>query len=308
MSAVDGVLVVDKPEGPTSHDIVAVARRALGVRAIGHAGTLDPMATGVLVLVIGRATRLAQFMSAHEKTYEATIRLGMATDTWDRTGVLVGEVTADANLPGPAEVEAALQAFLGPQDQTPPRFSAKKIDGVRAHVLARRGRPVTVRTARVVVHELEVVRAGAPLVDIRVRCSAGFYVRALAEDLGRRLGCGGCLERLRRTESGRFSLEDAVPLDWLSAQPARALARLVPLEGLLAEHPAIVLNEEGLRRALHGNDIGPGDVAARHASPVQDAAAATGAVIRLLAPDGTLVGIARPSDRPGVLHPVVVLK
>jgi tRNA pseudouridine55 synthase len=280
---VDGVLVLDKPEGPTSHDVVARARRALRVRAIGHTGTLDPMATGVLVLVVGRATRLAQFLSGHRKAYDAVLRLGLVPAPWDRPGPGVGG--RGAPLPALAQVERALESFVGVQLQTPPPYSAKKVDGVRAHVLARRGSVVAVEPARVELHRARVTGADFPLVSLTIETSAGYYVRSLVHELGQVLGCGACLEALRRTSSGEFGLAQA----------------LVPMGRLLPELPAVVLDEAAARRAEHGNEIltPAGDAQA----PASDAAA-----VRLLAPDGSLLAIARPTGRPGVLHPAVVLK
>jgi tRNA pseudouridine55 synthase len=296
----NGVLVIDKPEGPTSHDVVARCRRALGVRAIGHAGTLDPMATGVLVLVIGRATRLAQFLSGQPKAYDATLRLGVTTDTWDRTGTEIPAPEHGA-WPDTARVAACLSRFVGMHPQVPPPFSAKKIGGVRAHVLARRGQAVPVKPAMVELHECEIQAVDLPLVHIRLRSSAGYYVRSLVHDLGRTLGCGACLQALRRTASGTFTLEDAVGLASLEESPAGATARIVPLERLLPDLPSVCLDEEAARRAGHGNEItlSPGTVGPE----LTDAAA-----VRLLAPDGSLLAVARPTGRPGVLHPAVVLK
>jgi tRNA pseudouridine55 synthase len=292
---VDGVLVVDKPEGPTSHDVVARARRALGIRSIGHTGTLDPMATGVLVLVVGRATRLAQFLASHRKAYDAVIRLGLVTDTWDRTGTPLP--AAAAPLPSPVDIECALAGFLGTGPQLPPPYSAKKVDGVRAHVLARRGRPVDVEPAIVGLFEARVSGIDLPLVRLTLLTSAGYYVRSLVHELGRRLGCGACLEGLRRTASGEFDLAQAVPLAELERDPAAASSRFVPMNAVLPELPAVVLDEEDARRAGHGNEI---DVGVAFSGRPE--------AVRLMARDGSLLAIARPSGRPGVLHPAVVLK
>ena len=296
----NGVLVIDKPEGPTSHDVVARARRALGLRAIGHTGTLDPMATGVLALVLGRATRLAQFLSGAEKRYDAAVRLGITTDSWDRTGAVLRRAAEEAGLPAEADVRRQIAAMLGEQDQMPPPFSAKKIAGVRAYDLARSGREVAVRPARVFLYRAEVVAYAPPLLQLSVACSAGYYVRGLAHALGETLGCGACLDQLRRVASGGFTLARAVTLESLERDPAEALGLVVPLKELLPELPLGVLNESGARRTFHGNDVGPSDFAG---SPPQ-----AGSLVRLLGPDGDLLAIARPGPRPGVLHPAVVLK
>lgn len=295
----DGVLVIDKPEGPTSHDVVARTRRLLGTRAIGHTGTLDPMATGVLVLVVGRATRLAQFLSGQPKAYDATVRLGLATDTWDRTGTPVPS-PSPVSMPTAADISASLARFLGVHLQLPPSFSAKKIEGVRAHVLARRGEAVAVAPATVELHACELLEVQLPLVRIRLRSSAGYYVRSLVHELGWHLGCGACLESLRRTASGEFGLEDAVALGALEEHPDDAAGRLVPMERLLPQLPAVPLDEEDARRAGHGNEI---------MIPAFRASAFAGlTTVRLMAPDGSLLAIARTTGQPGVLHPAVVLK
>jgi tRNA pseudouridine55 synthase len=297
----DGVLVVDKPEGPTSHDVVAAVRHAIGVRAVGHTGTLDPMASGVLPLVIGRATRLARFLAAHDKTYDATIRLGSATDTWDRTGRAAGESTPIDRLPAPDDIRGQLTRFLGVHEQLPPPFSAKKVGGIRAHRLARNGQEVAVRPTLVTLHELEILGVDAPLVSVRVRCSAGYYVRALAHDLGRQLGCGACLESLRRLEAGGFTMRDAATLDDIVREPAQAAGRVVPMERLLPDLPALRLSEEDARRVAHGNAVRPAGAGAL------TVAGGAGAV-RLVSPDGTLLAIAFASGGAGVLHPAIVLK
>jgi tRNA pseudouridine55 synthase len=296
----DGVLVLDKPEGPTSHDVVARCRRALRIRTIGHTGTLDPMATGVLALVVGRATRLAQFLSGQPKSYEATFRLGLTTDTWDRTGTAVAAPQLQA-WPDAAAVADALLRFLGLHPQVPPPFSAKKIEGVRAHLLARRGQHVAVGPAMVELLACELLAMEFPLGRIRLRSSAGYYVRSLVHQLGQALGCGACLEDLRRTASGAFTLADTLGLAELEENPTAALSRVVPLERLLPHLPAVCLDEEDARRAGHGNEIavptGAGWTALAGATAV-----------RLFTPDGSLLGVARPTGRPGVLHPAVVLK
>jgi tRNA pseudouridine55 synthase len=296
----DGVLVIDKPEGPTSHDVVARCRRALGTPAIGHLGTLDPLATGVLVLVVGRATRLAQFLSGQSKSYDATFRLGLTTDTWDRTGTAL-TVSESSTGPGQSAVAAVLAGFLGRHPQLPPPFSAKKIEGVRAHELARRGRPVAVQPAMVELLECALVEVDYPLGRLRLRSSAGYYVRSLVHELGEALGCGACLDELRRTASGPFTLADALPLAAVEEDPLGVVARAVPMERLLPDLPAVRLDDESARRAGHGNEI---PVPAGLEWP----AVAGAQAVRLFAPDGSLLGVARPSSRAGFLHPAVVLK
>ena len=306
--AAAGILIVDKPAGPTSHDVVAVARRALACRKVGHLGTLDPMATGVLPLVVGRATRLAVLFAGAAKQYDAVIRLGLETDTCDIGGTVIGGSDAGRGgappgpLPSRGAVAEAAAGFVGSHPQRPPAVSAKKIKGVRAYDLARRQRPAEPTPVRVTVDTLEVLSIEGAHVRCRIACSSGFYVRALARDLGRALGCGACLETLRRERHGRFTLADAVPLAGIIGEGTDAAARLVPLDALLPELPGVVVTERGARRAAHGNPIGLSD-----ASPAAGVGrAATAARIRLLDADGRLLAIAEP-DAAGALHPRIVL-
>ena len=306
----NGVLVVDKPGGPTSHDVVARARRALGISRIGHTGTLDPLATGVLPLVVGRATRLAQFLSGEEKEYDAGIRLGYSTPTYDAderlfADPLTGEhVLSQPPPPAPAgidggQIEAALGRFTGTYFQSPPPFSAKKIGGTPAYKLARRNQPVDIRPVEVTVSALRLEGYDNGLARVRVACSAGFYVRSLAHDLGELLGCGAHLETLRRTRAGDFTLSHAVALGDVERMGIEAAARMIPMSSLLPLLPPVVVNEEGARRAAHGNALAPGDLA-------QNAPAGVAPRVRVLDAQGTLLGIAEQASG-GLLHPVVVL-
>lgn len=304
----DGVLVIDKPAGPTSHDVVALVRRALGEKRIGHTGTLDPMATGVLPLVVGRATRLASLLSGADKTYEAAVRFGCATDTYDATGRVAGDpeapVASTLEIGSPegltvTAIEAALPRFRGTYEQTPPQYSAKKIGGVASYTLARRKLDVAPAPVHVTVHELVLIGYEEGLATVRVTATAGFYVRSLAHDLGAALGCGGHLAALRRTRAGSFTLDAAVPLEIVQQEGADAGRRLIPLDQLLPDVPAARLTEGGARRAGHGAAVGPVDIA-------EAAAGAGGGRVRLLDAGGHLLGLAEP--RPGgVLQPVVVL-
>lgn len=237
MTVPDGVLPVDKPEGPTSHDAVAVARRALGVRRIGHTGTLDPFASGLLLLCVGRATRIAEYLTGLPKTYRAMARLGIATDTDDRTGRPIGGAETWRDLTA-AEVEAALQAMVGPQLQVPPAYSAKKQGGERMYERARRGEPVDLPAVPVTIHGIDVVGFDLPDVEFDVECSSGTYIRSIARDLGERLGSGGHLVALRRTRIGRHDVGVALPLDRLGDPAALAQAWLSPASALSHLPPA----------------------------------------------------------------------
>lgn len=239
-----GVLLVDKPEGPTSHDVVDRVRRLLGERRVGHTGTLDPFASGLLVLCVGRATRLSEYLAGLDKEYLAVVRLGRTTATQDPDGELLTEHELPASL-GAEDVEAALAPRRGRIRQVPPVFSAKKVGGQRAYRKARRGEPVELKAVEVTVHALELLALEPPFARLRVHCSSGTYVRALARDIGESLGVGAHLAALRRTRVGPFRVEDAVRLDedlppetppgaWVD--PARALAHLpsVRVEGEVA--------------------------------------------------------------------------
>jgi tRNA pseudouridine55 synthase len=313
----DGLLVVDKPAGPTSHDVVARVRRALDERRVGHTGTLDPAATGVLALVLGRATRLAQFLSASRKSYEAVVRFGFATDTGDAQGRAVQRISGAA-MPSREAIDEVLADFRGTFLQQPPAFSAKKIDGKRSHRLARArqtgsgdGQPNPSRSddpaisalpapTRVTVHRLDIVVWEPDRVTLSLDCSAGFYVRSLAHDLGERLGIGAHLSALRRTRVGDFSVDCALPLDAVERNPAQAAAAVVPMAGMLPRLPEFTLTPEGVRRAMNGCDLGSGDGAPpRDLDPESP--------VRLLDGAGALVGIARTASRPGFLHPSVIV-
>lgn len=306
----NGALIVDKPLGPTSHDVVARVRRAIGMSRIGHTGTLDPLATGVLPLVIGRATRLAQFLSGEDKEYVAGVRLGASTPTYDaeeRMGrdeagnlVLARGIEARPDVTA-AVLRQALEAFTGTFSQTPPPYSAKKIAGRPAYRLARSQQAVEVQPVEVTVRELELLAFDDGLARLRLVCSSGFYVRSLAHDLGQRLGCGAHLETLRRTRAGAFAEDSAVPLRAIEEEGTAATARVVPMEGLLPGLPRVVVNERGARRAAHGNALGAGDLA----GGTLPGSPAPGPV-RVVDPAGTLLAIGR-SSAGGLLHPVVVL-
>ena len=296
----DGVLVVDKPVGPTSHDVVARVRRALGDPRAGHTGTLDPSASGVLPLVLGRATRLARFLSARDKRYEAVIRLGWSTDTGDALGAPTGGGTAE--LPGADRIEAALHAFRGTFLQQPPAYSAKKIDGRRSYALARARADPRPPPVWVTAREIELLSAEADLVTVRLTCSAGFYVRSLASDVGTRLGTGGHLAALRRVESAGYTLSDALPLDAIERDVDAARKAIIPLARLLPDLPWVVLTPRGAARAGHGRVLGLEDLAARGGPTM------AGSWMRLLDGGGELLGLARVTGDAELLHPSVVLR
>lgn len=255
---VHGVLVVDKPAGMTSHDVVARVRRALGIRRVGHTGTLDPAATGVLVCGVGRATRLVQFIQGGPKTYAATLVLGRTTDSQDADGRVVAE--ADASHLREDEVCAALKSFVGDIDQVPPMVSAVKVDGERLHAKARRGEVVAREPRRVTVHDLVLDRftpGERATVSLLVTCSAGTYVRTLAHDLGERLGVGGSLTDLRRLASGGFAVEEALALDRIEELGRRRELwdQLVPVAQALRLPPRVEVSAEVRDDLVHGRSM-----------------------------------------------------
>lgn len=247
-----GVLAVDKPAGPTSHDAVDRARRSLGTHRIGHFGTLDPFASGLLVLGIGPATRLAPFCLDHPKTYRAIVRLGERSDTDDSEGTI--ETLPVASPPDRAAVERACAAWVGTMEQVPPAFSAKHVDGRRAYALARAGETVTLAAATVRIDAIEIERYDWPELEIVVRCGPGTYLRALARDLGEELGTGGHCDMLRRLASGPFRVEDALPWSAL-ADPTAARAALSPAWLAVADRPEVGLDAAGQRAFAAGREI-----------------------------------------------------
>lgn len=254
-----GILIVDKPVGPTSHDVVAAARKALHEKQIGHTGTLDPAATGVLPLVVGRATKIARYVTGGDKRYVATIRLGVSTDTLDAEGKVVAEKPVTCTE---SDVRTALATFVGEIDQLPPMYSAKKQQGTRLYELARQGKEVEREPKRITIHELTLLETSLPDVVVDVRCSAGTYVRVLAQDLGDKLGCGGHLKALRRTEAGPFTLEGAVTLESLVENPKAALEHLLPVERALDHLPKIALPAGVVKMIRSGHQLSVADVRA----------------------------------------------
>ena len=252
MNSVHGALVVDKPEGPTSHDIVYRARKLLGTKT-GHTGTLDPLATGVLPLLLGKATRLMRFYTNHDKVYEAEIKLGETTDTCDRGGQIIS--TEPVPRLDSAAIEKVLSKFRGEIQQVPPMYSALKVDGERLYKAARRGEVKERQPRTIEVHSLDLLDQGELTWTIRVHCSKGTYVRALAHDIGYALGCGAHLSRLRRLRSGPFDLSRAIGLEDLSEGWRQAF---YPMEELLHEFPMIQLTSAEAARVQHGNAL-PGE-------------------------------------------------
>ena len=250
----NGILLIDKPSGWTSSDVVAKLRGVLHEKRIGHSGTLDPMATGLLVLFVGRATRAVEFAESHDKRYLAGLRLGLVTDTQDTTGRPVG---GEPRAVSRKELEAALSRFRGEIEQIPPMYSAVKVKGQKLYEIARRGGEVARKARKITIHSLEIVgeENGDWLLD--VQCSKGSYVRTLCHDIGAALGCGGCMSSLRRLAAGRFRLEEAYTLDEVIAAAARGEAEklLLPVDSLFAELPKLHIHAAGEKKVRCGNSL-----------------------------------------------------
>jgi len=274
----DGVLVIDKPSGPTSFDVVRQVRALLKVKKAGHTGTLDPMATGVLPICLGEATKVAGLITEGDKAYEATVRLGVETDTQDAQG----KVTAEAPVPPltAALLEQTLAPFRGTFEQVPPMYSAVKVAGKRLYELARAGEEVERAGRQVTVYELTLRDFSSNRLQLSVRCSKGFFVRTLAYDIGRALGCGAHLEALRRTVSGPFVLAQALPLAELAAlaqDRAAVASKLVPMSEALVQLPSLRVSAADAARVTHGVPL--------EAPPMPGR-------IRVLGPDGALLAVA----------------
>ncbi len=254
-NVVSGVLVVDKPIGLTSHDVVQIIRRGTGIRRAGHTGTLDPRASGVLVILIGPAVRLSEYVSASDKRYQATIRLGSSTDTYDSEGVItsssdIGDITEE-------QFDEILQKFVGEMEQVPPPYSAIKVKGRKAYEMARKGEEVELEPRIINVYSLEILEWAPPEAVIDVYCSSGTYVRSLANDLGKDLGTGAHLVGLRRTKSGRFTLRDAVPLRRLQEafDAGNWYKYLIPAAEALADWPMVELDADQVELIRHGHRV-----------------------------------------------------
>jgi len=304
----DGLLVIDKPSGLTSHDVVARARHILHERRIGHTGTLDPFATGVLVILLGKATRLSQFLTGVEKEYEAIIRLGYSTDTGDRTGQPHSGPPSDVRKWTEQEIEAALQSLRGDIDQIPPMYSAKKVEGKKLYELARRGESVERKPIRVCIYDFAAIKPEGQLIKdnfdgtfdfhARVSCSSGTYVRTLAEDFGKRLYVGAHLAELRRTRVGDLGVDQAITLDELKIHFGEESIGtvLLPPRAALSRLPLVHLSGEDARRANHGREV-----------KVAESEWADGENVTMYDDREQLIGVGRYDANARSLHPHVVL-
>ena len=245
----DGIVIVDKPQGWTSQDVTARLRRVFGTRRIGHGGTLDPMATGVLPVFVGRATRAVEFFEHAEKNYETVLRLGITTDTEDMTGTVLTEENVSFTE---EQLQETLAAFRGEILQVPPMYSALKVNGQKLCDLARKGKTVERQPRPITIHELTLVERGENTLRLRVRCSKGTYIRTLCKDIGEKLGCGGCMESLRRVAAGEYTVDEAVPLQTLldTEEPEKYLR---DVDTMFRNYPAVTLTANQETRCRNGN-------------------------------------------------------
>ena len=245
----DGIVIVDKPQGWTSQDVTARLRRVFGTRRIGHGWTLDPMATGVLPVFVGRATRAVEFFEHAEKTYETVLRLGITTDTEDMTGTVLTEENVSFTE---EQLQETLAAFRGEILQVPPMYSALKVNGQKLCDLARKGKTVERQPRPITIHELTLVERGENILRLRVRCSKGTYIRTLCKDIGEKLGCGGCMESLRRVAAGEYAIDEAVPLQTLldTEEPEKYLR---DVDTMFRNYPAVTLTANQETRCRNGN-------------------------------------------------------
>ena len=300
---ISGVLIVDKPSGVTSHDVVARVRRILGIRQIGHFGTLDPFATGVLPLSVSKATRFAQFYLKSRKAYEGTMRLGFSTDTYDGTGTPTSEevsvsVESDA-------IERLFREFTGRLMQTPPPYSAKRVGGMRAYELARQNKPFKLEPVEVEVYALELLSFDGTRARFAVECSGGTYVRSLAHDIGQHLGCGAHLDGLRRTTVAEFTLDRAVTLEGLeeAVREQKVADCIIPLEALLPDCPELIVRGRDEKSVRHGHkfELAQPERFGRGTGREQAVS-----VLKIMNPEHRLIAIARHVSG-SIYHPDLVL-
>jgi tRNA pseudouridine55 synthase len=304
----DGLIIVDKPAGLTSHDVVLYLRTLLKIRKIGHAGTLDPLATGVLLITLGQATRLFPFLSKMNKTYSGEIKLGMATDTYDSGGKPQGEESLA--YPGEEELREAVKSFEGQILQLPPPFSAKKINGQPAFKLARKGMTPHLKPVKVTIHRFLALDYSPPYLKFEVECSSGTYIRTLAHDLGQKVGCGAHLVQLRRLAVGWYTEEEALSLEKIKdLVQKKEFSRIIrPLEYLLPEFPTIWLDEAGSKAFLFGSKVALNQVLRASLKPFSPFSPEGKQFFRIFSSEGYLLGLAVFEEENKLFQPKIVLK
>ncbi|MCJ7580589.1 MAG: tRNA pseudouridine(55) synthase TruB [Candidatus Aminicenantes bacterium] len=305
----DGLILVHKPPKLTSHDVVDNIRQILSTKKAGHFGTLDPFATGLLVIAVGKATRLFPFYLKTDKSYKARIKLGVATDTYDLDGKPVSE--ENSNFPDTLGVQKTMEFFVGNQLQVPPIYSAKKFKGKPLYVYARENNNVEPKPCPITIYEFDLKKYHPPFLDCFIRCSSGTYIRSIAHDLGQKLGCGAHLTQLQRTAVGLFRIEDSLNLENIAdlTLSKKYNKFLIPLESLLPEYPKIVLTEFGAKLARNGNKIIPENILNIYGlSPSKEKKEQDHELLfRLFSPDGELLALAKTQHNKSGLHPFLVI-
>lgn len=289
----DGILIINKEKDYTSHDVVAKLRGILHMKKIGHTGTLDPQAQGVLPVALGKGTRLVELLTEKKKTYRAVLRLGTETDTQDMTGRILSEKEVSVTE---KEVRAVCQGFLGHQLQVPPMYSALKVNGKKLYELAREGKVVEREPRPVEFYEIHVESVNLPLVTLSVTCSKGTYIRTLCHDIGQKLGCGGAMEALLRTASGKFTLADSYTLAEVESfvKDGTIEQKVLSISQVLSDYPALCTSQEGTRLLLNGNPLAPSLVEGEEKN----------GPVRMCRDTGELVGLYRFEERRGMYCPV----
>lgn len=305
----NGLILVDKPGSFTSHDIVAEIRRITDIKKAGHFGTLDPMATGLLIIGLGTATRLFPFFLKLDKTYKGRMRLGIATDTYD----IEGTPTAPEShvFPDRKKLSQGMNAFIGDIMQAPPPFSAKKYGGQRLYKLARKKKPLNIKPCPVTVRSYKIIEYSPPFLDFIVECASGTYIRSLAHDLGQKMNCGAHLTSLRRLRVGPFHVDNAHSLEEIKmSRPKNLLKNMViPMESLLTEHPKVVLNEKGASLARNGNDLSPEHISRMEnvENAIETKGPCPGLILRVFSSGGEWIALAKKDCFKNTLHPFLVL-
>ena len=291
----NGIINVYKEKGYTSHDVVAVLRKIAGQKKIGHTGTLDPDATGVLPVCLGRATKVCDLLTDHDKTYETVLLLGKTTDTQDISGAILKEQPTD-HL-NEAEVTKVIESFKGTYDQIPPMYSALKVNGKKLYELAREGKTVERKSRKVTIYQIHIKEIQLPRVRMEVTCSKGTYIRTLCHDIGNRLGTGGCMEELTRTKVGRFELKDSLKLEELSdlAQNGRLEDALIPLDQMFSELQSVVPAEKYISKAYNGNDFFKNQLS-------EDGKFCSGEKVRVYDAQGHFIGVYRYMEDRKMFH------
>ncbi|WP_456081933.1 tRNA pseudouridine(55) synthase TruB [Mediterraneibacter sp.] len=291
----NGIINVYKEKGYTSHDVVAILRKIAGQKKIGHTGTLDPDATGVLPVCLGRATKVCDLLTDHDKTYETLLLLGKTTDTQDISGEILKEHPTD-HL-NEVEVAKVIENFKGTYDQIPPMYSALKVNGKKLYELAREGKTVERKSRKVTIYQIHIKKIQLPRVSMEVTCSKGTYIRTLCHDIGNRLGTGGCMEELTRTKVGRFELKDSLKLEELSdlAQNGRLEDALIPLDQMFSELQSVVPAEKYISKAYNGNDFFKNQLS-------EDGKFCSGEKVRVYDAQGHFIGVYRYMEDRKMFH------